>query len=251
MSGYQPFETLRPIVVSGPPVMPVVNRALVRPETERERLIRQAVEMRQDRVSTYEIARRLKVSRNFVCWNTRHIPEPEEGWQDGRRTTRFNREKAARMHRAGFSYAEIGEDLGCSASNVWGLLNGYPKGGKHGVQRFTRRYELIMERTTGIPSAKLRRHDNISGRSHRGDAAQTKARAILYWLIRRHQNRSLPVIGRALGGFDHTSILWGCRRVDDVIAHLNLIVDPRPGRAARQLWRADWPASALSRGARC
>lgn len=35
------------------------------------------------------------------------------------------------------------------------------------------------------------------------------------WLIRRHTDLSLPVIGRLMGGRDHTTIFAGCRAVDE------------------------------------
>jgi chromosomal replication initiation ATPase DnaA len=42
------------------------------------------------------------------------------------------------------------------------------------------------------------------------------ARHIACWLLRRHANLSFPVIGRRLGGRDHTTIMNSCRRVDEM-----------------------------------
>lgn len=57
--------------------------------------------------------------------------------------------------------------------------------------------------------------------SRRQDARAAKTRFVLYWLATRFTDRSLPAIGRAYGGRDHTTILYGMRRCE-------LLVDSLP-----------------------
>lgn len=45
----------------------------------------------------------------------------------------------------------------------------------------------------------------------------TMARYEGFWLARRHTGRSYPVIGRVMG-FDHTSVIYACRRFDEMVA---------------------------------
>ncbi|MBS7698591.1 helix-turn-helix domain-containing protein [Chelatococcus sp. YT9] len=71
----------------------------------------------------------------------------------------------------------------------------------------------------------------------KGGAA--KARQIAYWLIRRFCGSTLNEIGQAFGGKDHTAVLHGVRRVNAVIAHMDLD-GLSPEDIARALWTADW-----------
>jgi|TARA_Y100000310_G_scaffold207333_1_gene207828 chromosomal replication initiation ATPase DnaA len=38
-----------------------------------------------------------------------------------------------------------------------------------------------------------------------------------YWLASKYTPASLPVIGRAFGGRDHTTIIHGCRRCEEIM----------------------------------
>lgn len=60
------------------------------------------------------------------------------------------------------------------------------------------------------------RHYNVSqtellGRSRRKEIAQ--ARQMVMYLVREETNTSLPQIGRALGGRDHTTVLYGSEKI--------------------------------------
>ncbi len=44
------------------------------------------------------------------------------------------------------------------------------------------------------------------------------ARQVASWLMRKHSTMSLPVIGKFLGGRDHTTIMHGCRVVEKKMA---------------------------------
>lgn len=54
--------------------------------------------------------------------------------------------------------------------------------------------------------------------SCRRNAAVMRPRLIAYWLSRYCTPRTLPEIGRAIGGRDHTSVLSGIRKVDRLLA---------------------------------
>lgn len=42
-------------------------------------------------------------------------------------------------------------------------------------------------------------------------------RHLCYWLMRSMTTNSLPTIGRSLGGRDHTTILYGCRKINALV----------------------------------
>ena len=48
--------------------------------------------------------------------------------------------------------------------------------------------------------------------------AAARARQVAMYLIRRHTGASLPDIGRRMGGRDHTTVMHGIRRVEELIA---------------------------------
>lgn len=52
--------------------------------------------------------------------------------------------------------------------------------------------------------------------SHRRTARVVRPRQMIMWLARELTPRSLPEIGRSLGGRDHTTVLHGCRRIDQL-----------------------------------
>ena len=50
--------------------------------------------------------------------------------------------------------------------------------------------------------------------SYRRDPRSCRARQIAYYLMRVHTPMSLPMIGRRVGGREHTCILYGIKRVE-------------------------------------
>jgi chromosomal replication initiation ATPase DnaA len=56
--------------------------------------------------------------------------------------------------------------------------------------------------------------DFLSPRRHK---AIVRARMVAMWLARKHTRRSMPEIGRTMGGRDHTTILHGIRRIDELL----------------------------------
>lgn len=64
---------------------------------------------------------------------------------------------------------------------------------------------------TGVPAREI-----TGGQRH---GPLLRARFMSAWLARRLTGHSLPVIGRAMGGRDHTSILSALRRMEGMLAH--------------------------------
>lgn len=51
--------------------------------------------------------------------------------------------------------------------------------------------------------------------AERRSRAITRPRQIIMYLCRKHTGRSLPAIGRTMGGRDHTTVLHGIRNIED------------------------------------
>lgn len=60
--------------------------------------------------------------------------------------------------------------------------------------------------------------------SERRTAAVIWPRQVCMWLLRRYTILSLPAIGKRLGGKDHTTCLYGCRIVQQVVDGRNIDV---------------------------
>lgn len=65
---------------------------------------------------------------------------------------------------------------------------------------------MAVSAATGVAVEDIRRRCKV----HR----VARARQETMWLARRVTDRSLTQLGRALGGLDHTTVLWSVRRVD-------------------------------------
>jgi hypothetical protein len=63
----------------------------------------------------------------------------------------------------------------------------------------------------------------VGVQSERRDVQVVKARHIFFWLARRFTTRSLPYIGRQIGGRDHTTVLHGTRKVDAVVKSMEVL----------------------------
>lgn len=254
MAGYQTIEALRPILHQGPPATPIVDRLLVgRPEQapiirklgrpSNAPLLPEVVEvivaLRQTGMSQRRIAAQVGVTPTCVRKYSRHIPPPPGGWNKARPPSiQRNKPFAERLKRAGFTYAEIAEELGCCESQAYYLLN---KRRFVGVKASPMsRLVQSVARATGLACQQLRQDRDVRG--GRSDPDVSRARAILFWLARsRLEKNSLQAIGRSLGGFDHTSVRHGFHRTERV-ATAHCIEDVGPAvRVARALWQAEWP----------
>jgi hypothetical protein len=254
MAGFQTAAVGNITVQRGRPPMPVVNIDLVR-----SRPVEKAAPVKQGRGvrispeavaairaqrslgrSLHEIAQEFGVAHMSVHRHTKDIPEPECGWKTGKHESRLPQAKIQRMRRAGFTFAEIAEDVGASQSAVYYQLNDRPRDHRRGRSGKTSRLLQHVFRTTGIPQSVLR-HPKTAGRSRLSDDV-SRARHIVFWMLVRRKGFSFPKAGRALGGFDHTTILNGCKRVDALIAHLGLELPQDSREAVARLWSADWPA---------
>lgn len=90
-------------------------------------VIAETRERRAEGQSLRIIADALKVSQRSVYNYTRDVPPPDGKWPDGRHKSRHPIVKMQRMLRAGFSYREIGEEIGVRKGMVWNLLNPRPR----------------------------------------------------------------------------------------------------------------------------
>lgn len=66
----------------------------------------------------------------------------------------------------------------------------------------------VVSEATGISVADLRGDQRV--------ASIIRPRQIACWIMRQETTRSLPQIGRAMGGRDHTTILNAIRRIDQI-----------------------------------
>ena len=57
--------------------------------------------------------------------------------------------------------------------------------------------------------------DDLCGRSRTRDVALP--RQVAMYLMREEANASLPQIGEVLGGRDHTTVMYACEKVADLI----------------------------------
>jgi hypothetical protein len=76
--------------------------------------------------------------------------------------------------------------------------------------------------------------------SHRRLAQQVKARQILFWVSKNYTLLSLPQISYRVGKRDHSTALFGIRKVQKIFDRLNVAKPTCPIAAAELLWAADW-----------
>ena len=250
MAGYQTIEALRPILHRGPPVAPVVNRELVRPNGREPKtwsrgkpipphVIAEIIARRQEGQGYNRIVRELGVSIGSVQRHAGHVLPPPGGWPDcwtsgARHRVILNKPFAARLRRAGFTYAEVGEEIGCSADAVSRLLNPGKRGpgGKAPVSDTIRHISIV----SGFSRQQLRKVDGVS----RKNDGLAKARHIAFWLLRTYRTLSFPIIGKSLGGFDHTTVMSGFGKANRAARKIGVTKEWKPRTAARALWAAQW-----------
>lgn len=251
MGSYQTLDAVRPVMQRGPVAMPVVNRDLVRPRGPAAKTwskgkaipdhVRREIVARRERGEGYKkICAEVGVAMGTVSRFTRHVPKPPGGWPNcwasgGRVRPERNLAFAQRLRRAGFSLDEVGQELGCSATTVARLLNPgrKHKSGRAPISDIIRNAAIV----SGFTRRELRKVDGVS----RKNDGLAKARHIAFWLLRTYRPAlSFPVIGKSLGGFDHTSILYGFAQANRVAVALGVGAETGPRIAARLLWEADW-----------
>lgn len=256
MAGFQTMDMPRPRFAVGVPEAPKVDVNLVRPrdvpieikETDglarvTPALVQKIREMRADGHSHRAIALALRTAQGTVFDQTRDIPPPASGWRRGNAPVSFNIPKAQRMRRAGFSYREIADEFGVGRTavrNKLRALDGEPKEAHtSGRNKATRAMEVVSGRL-GIKRLDLSR-DPKTGRCS-GAPDIVKARHIVFWLLHRRVGMSSIEVGIYLGGFDHTTVLNGVRRAEEVARRLGINLEGQPTWVFRKLLAADWSA---------
>lgn len=253
MAGYQTIEALRPILHRGPVPTPVVDRSLLGPKRARVKtwckgkaipadVVAEIIARRQCGEGYNKIAREVGVTHGSIRRHAGHITPPAGGWADcwatGARKRAIqdeDKEFIRRLRRSGFSYEEIGAELGCSANAVRRFFVPAEKlkGRRAPISALLWKVALA----TGVPRHQLRKIDDES----RKVRSQVKARQIAFFLLKtRNPEMSFPVIGRSMGGFHHTSVMHGVRKVTPVAEAIGITSDMPARRVARLLWEADW-----------
>lgn len=95
-----------------------------------------------------------------------------------------------------------------------------------------KRLTAIVAAVTGVSALEIQ--------SQRRRAHQVKARQILYWLGKNYTLLSLPQISHRVGRRDHSTALWGIRKVQTIFEGLDVAKPDCPIAAAELLWAADW-----------
>lgn len=90
-----------------------------------------------------------------------------------------------------------------------------------------------------------------SGNSHialcsaRRDAAIVRPRQIYFWLARRFSTSSLPQVGRTVGNRDHTTVLHGANRVEEIVRDIEPPAEDTPAAWVKLLLACNWPSPAF------
>lgn len=88
-------------------------------------------------------------------------------------------------------------------------------------------YDEIMPRRGHAIAAEVAHRHGVTMAdmvSHRKDKRSCLARHVAMWRMRRETPLTTPQIGRILGGRDHTSVLHGVKRIDQLIADGKVVV---------------------------
>lgn len=246
MAGYQTIEALRPILHKGPPATPVLDRLLFyKPRyanSPKLHQVQRMIEMRRQGDSTRKIAEALGFGRATVRRVTKDVAAPVGGWPSWSHPPRYSREKAARMHRAGFTYAEIAEDLGCHKATVHYLVTGYRRAAVRRPPSDFRKIARCILTTTGVGGNQLRRSSD-SGPKVCVEVA--RARHIAWWVAARWLGRKQVDISAGYGGFNPKTVSRGIVEVDAVAEKLNIPVSAPIGTVVRMLWQAEWPKASV------
>jgi hypothetical protein len=271
MAGFQVVGGGNLILQRGRPAAPVVDVRLVRPTVKpavrsaedeikgalqgkrpvgivTTKMRREMRELRAQGVSQGVISKKFGVARTTVGRHTNDIPAPEGGWQSGGHKSRASDAMLQRMRRAGFTYAEIGENFGLAEATIWKRLNrpdySTEQIGKRPPVHFAVKQIVAL---TGVQAASLRRVPNANC-AHDGPQI-SRARHILFWMLVRRRGYTVYTAGKALGGFHYASVAEAVERADAVLAALNLPHSREMAVLVRALWAADWSSARVARKA--
>lgn len=254
MAGYHTANVGNLVFQRGRPPTPIVNIALVLPKGPAKRkvvstahkpgdtpspdLVEKIRSLRATGASLHEIARECGVSHTTVCRRTKDILPPDNGWKSGAHASRFSLGKIQRMRRAGFTYREIADDVGAAQGTIWNLLNERTPENRRGGRGRTHRMLQVVRRITGVQQDEIR--NQKTERPVRSSFRVSRARHIVFWILVKRHSLSYPRAGLTLRGFDHTSVLHGVRRVEEVMRRQSINPDVSTERLIAALWAADW-----------
>jgi hypothetical protein len=188
------------------------------------------------------IAAACKTSRRTVYKFCRNEPGSDRTKVLSASRRPFNLLKAQRMRRAGFSFEEIAADQGVCRDTVQrNLLRAEGRAPRVKAQTRTPAAKLIRRvyEVTGLKRHDIFRNADAIGLREKSDIV--KARHLCFWLLYRRLEMSAVETGQYLGGFDHTTVLNGVRRVEDAAANLEIRTDGSKLGVVRRLWAAEWP----------
>lgn len=256
MAGFQTLEMPRPRFSNGVPQPSFVDIRLVRPvkapleinaRTGLARvtpsLIAEIRSLRSKGLSHKAIALACKTSMKTAGRYSKGVPEPKQGWPAGYKAASFNVAKAQRMSRAGFSRAEIAEEMGVHLNTVTKVLRraaGLPDWPVRIKKSSVTRAMISVYEVTGLKREDIFAEAGADRAPSTPDAA--KARYLVFWLLNRRLGMTLIDVGQYLGGFDPSSVSHGIHRVELAASSLRVNLDGSKMGAFRRLWVGSWPA---------
>lgn len=201
-------------------------------------LIAKMREMRAAGGSYRDIGKELGCDRHTVRRYANDIPPPPGGFKIGRHTPTLPREAIMKRFQAGYSFADIDRHFELCHGVSWKLISRTLRE-RSRPRKSINRIVCLVEAVTKLSWLQLGRP---ATHHHKGSTRLGRARHILFWLIRRElSDVSYLTMARELGGFDHTSCLYGVRRVDRAIKALEIDPATPALKIARLLWKLDWP----------
>lgn len=201
-------------------------------------LIAKMREMRAAGGSYRDIAKECGCHQSTVARFANDIPPPPGGFKVGGHARRLPREAIMKRFHAGYSFASIDRHFDLAPGVSWKVITRTLRERARPRRSIDRLVRLVVA-VTQLSWLQLGRpavHHN------KGSKRIGRARHILFWLIRRELPKvSYLTMARELGGFDHTSCLYGVKRVDRAIKALEIDPATPALKIARLLWKLDWP----------
>lgn len=170
----------------------------------------------------------------------RHVdPKLVRPWlEEAERRARLEARERARQEKIDAERAEVRLALQASIAALSKLVK--PTDNEAMIETATRAMERIPIRIFVTLVSKITGVAVVDIRSARRDYDVVKARHITAWVVKHFTTHSLPSIGAALGGRDHTTVLHAARRVQRVVDRIGFPEIETPETVIESLWRANW-----------